>query len=177
MDLWRRGIRTPSGRGMVAALDRVAEIAGLGMDGLDLSAVPTRRVIELARYGLAAKAPKLARHPYPRRIATLLATVRRLEVTATDDALELFDTLMANELIGRAAKNADRETLRRHAGQARDTELLAAAPAADAATPPPRRTAHAARPRWSTPDRPATPASSSRAVANETYPYTVTISA
>ena len=124
LDLWRRGIRTPSGRGMVAALDRVAEIAGLGMDGLDLSAVPTRRVIELARYGLAAKAPKLARHPYPRRIATLLATVRRLEVTATDDALELFDTLMANELIGRAAKNADRETLRRHAGQARGTELL-----------------------------------------------------
>ena len=36
----------------------------------------------------------------------------------------LFDTLMANELIGRAAKNADRETLRRHAGQARGTELL-----------------------------------------------------
>ena len=55
-------------------------------------------------YGLAAKAPKLARHPYPRRIATLLATVRRLEVTATDDALELFDTLMANELIGRAPR-------------------------------------------------------------------------
>src|SRR5664280_3314472 len=50
--------------------------------------------------------------------------MRRLEVTATDDPLELFDTLMANELIGRAAKNADRETLRRHAGQARDTELL-----------------------------------------------------
>jgi hypothetical protein len=36
----------------------------------------------------------------------------------------LFDVLMTNELIGRAAKTADRETLRRHAGQARDTELL-----------------------------------------------------
>ena len=124
LDLWRRGVRTPSGQGMVAALDRVAQIAGLGMRGVDLSAVPTRRVIELARYGLAAKAPKLARHPYPRRIATLLATVRRLEVTATDDALELFDTLMANELIGRAAKTTDRETVHRHAGQAKDTELL-----------------------------------------------------
>ena len=89
-----------------------------------IASVPTRRVIELARYGLAAKAPKLARHPYPRRIATLLATVRWLEVTATDDALELFDVLMSNELIGRAGKTTDREKLRRHAGHARHAGVL-----------------------------------------------------
>ncbi|MFC5268097.1 DUF4158 domain-containing protein [Kribbella qitaiheensis] len=82
LDLWRRGVRSMTGRGMVLALNRVAEIAGLGMRSADVAPVPTRRVIELARYGVAAKAPKPARHPYGRRIATLLATVRWLEVTA-----------------------------------------------------------------------------------------------
>jgi hypothetical protein len=46
-------------------------------------------------------------------LATLLATVRWLEVTATDDALELFDVFMSNELIGRASKASDKEKLRR----------------------------------------------------------------
>ena len=124
LDMWRRGARNATGRGMVTALDRVAQIAGLGMGGVDISSVPARRVIELARYGLAAKAPKLARHPHQRKIATLLATVRWLEVTATDDALELFDVLMSNELIGRAAKTADKQTLRRYAGTARDAQVL-----------------------------------------------------
>jgi hypothetical protein len=37
---------------MVLALDRVAEIAGLRMREADIASVPTRRVIELARYGI-----------------------------------------------------------------------------------------------------------------------------
>lgn len=53
----RAGPRTVSGRGMVKALHRVSELAGLGVGGVDLGVVPTRRVVELARYGLAAKAP------------------------------------------------------------------------------------------------------------------------
>jgi Domain of unknown function (DUF4158) len=51
LDLWRRGERSTSGRGMVAALTRVASIAGLRMRRVDVAGVPTRRVIELARYG------------------------------------------------------------------------------------------------------------------------------
>ena len=116
LDLWRRGERSTTGRGMVLALDRASQIAGLRMRGADITAVPTRRVVELARYGMAAKAPKLARHPHRRKIATLPATVRWLEVTATDDALELFEMFMSNELIGRANKTADKETVRRHSG-------------------------------------------------------------
>jgi TnpA family transposase len=127
LDLWRRGERSTTGRGMVLALDRVAEIAGLRMREADIASVPTRRVIELARYGIAAKAPKLGRHPYRRKIATLLATVRWLEVTATDDALELFDVFMSNELIGRASKAADKEKLRRQVGYARHAGVLRAA--------------------------------------------------
>ncbi|KUL30853.1 hypothetical protein ADL15_23105 [Actinoplanes awajinensis subsp. mycoplanecinus] len=127
LDLWRRGERSTTGRGMVAALTRVASIAGLGMRRVDVTGVPTRRVIELARYGMAAKAPKLARHPYRRRLATVLATVRWLKVTATDDALELFDVFMSNELIGRASKASDKDKLRRQPGYARHAAVLRAA--------------------------------------------------
>ncbi|SCG16482.1 protein of unknown function [Micromonospora echinofusca] len=49
LDLWRRGERSTTGRGMVAALTRVSSIAGLGMRRVDVAVVPTRRVIELAR--------------------------------------------------------------------------------------------------------------------------------
>ena len=124
LDLWRSGERNTTGRGMVKALRRVAEIAALGMKTVDLSLVPTRRLVELARYGIAAKAPKLARHPPARRVATLLATVRWLEVTATDDALELFDVFMTNELIGRAAGQVDKDRLRSHRSVVGDAMVL-----------------------------------------------------
>ncbi len=85
----RKGPTTLSGKAMVAALDRVAELAALGFGSVELEAVPQRRVVELARWGLAGKAPALRRHPYSRKLATLLATVVYLEAKATDDALEL----------------------------------------------------------------------------------------
>ena len=67
LDLWRHAERSTTGKGMSAALHRVMEIAGLGMRAVEVPAVPARRVIGLARYGMAAKAPKLAGHPYERR--------------------------------------------------------------------------------------------------------------
>ncbi len=91
LDGWRRGPRAVTGKGMVAVLVRVGEVAELGMRGLDLEAVPPRRLAALGRYGMAAKAPALRRHPRARRTATLVATMRVLEGRAIDDALELFD--------------------------------------------------------------------------------------
>ena len=44
---------------MVRALCRVSDVAGLRLGGLDLSVVPHRRVVSLARYGMAAKATAL----------------------------------------------------------------------------------------------------------------------
>jgi hypothetical protein len=90
-----------SGVGMVRALTRVSEISALGLGELDLSGVPQRRVVALAWYGMAATATALRRHPEPRRVATLLATVRSLDASAVDDALELFDVLMTNDLLAR----------------------------------------------------------------------------
>lgn len=79
LDLWRRGPTNPTGRGLVKSLGRVAQIAGLHMGAVDVAGtgVPTRRLIELARMGFEAKAPKLAALTYHRKIATLLATVLR----------------------------------------------------------------------------------------------------
>ena len=37
LDLWRRGPTTPTGRGMVKSLDRVAQIAGLHMGAVDVA--------------------------------------------------------------------------------------------------------------------------------------------
>ena len=117
LERWRKAPLKGSGPGMIKALDRVAEITGLGLGAVDLDAVvPHRRVAELARYGMAAKAAQLRRHGDARRLATLLATVTYLEAKAVDDALELLDLLMVTELVGRAERQAGKERARRHPG-------------------------------------------------------------
>ena len=72
----------------------VVEVATSGLCGLDVSAVPPRRLDELARYGMAARAGQLKKHPPARRYATLLAAVARLRAKTIDDALDLLDLLM-----------------------------------------------------------------------------------
>jgi hypothetical protein len=123
----RTGPTTISGKSMVAALERIAELAGLGFGSLDLSGVPRRRVVELARWGMAGKAPVLRRHPRARRLATLLATVVYLEAKAIDDALELFDVLMVNDLLARAQRQSAAEKVRQYPRVSRDAARLAAA--------------------------------------------------
>ena len=123
----RKGPTTPSGKAMVAALDRVAELAGLGLGSLNLDVVPRRRMVELARWGMAAKAPGLRRHPSSRKLATLLATVAYLEAKATDDALELFDVLMVNELMARAQRQSSAEKVRQYPRVSRDAARCAVA--------------------------------------------------
>ena len=112
-----------SGRGFQGALERAAEIKGLGAGALLLPDVPPAKVVALARYGLGAKAPALRELSATRRAATLLATVRQLEVDAVDDALDLFDLLMSTKLLAKAerlsnkAKLQSLPALRRAAGQ------------------------------------------------------------
>ena len=129
LERWRKGPpRRASGPAMIKALDQVAEIMGLQIAGLHLEElVPPRRLTELARYGMTAKATALRRHPGPRRLATLLATVRHLEAKSVDDTLELLDLLMSTELLNKAATAADKETVRRHPRLAKATARLAVA--------------------------------------------------
>jgi len=126
LDRMRQAETAPSGAGMVRALKRVSEVAELGLAGVDLSVIPRRRVVALARYGMAAKATALRRHPEP-RLATLVATVKSLEARSVDDALELFDVLMTNDLLARAARQSRKEKLRRYPRLSKDAGKLAAA--------------------------------------------------
>ena len=128
LERWRRGPSKPSGRNLERALNRAGEISGLGIGRLDLDAhVPHRRVVELARYGMSARAQALRRHGNQRKLATLLATVAYLEARSVDDCLELLDLLMVTELIGKAETAVDKDRARRHPGLARHSARLAAA--------------------------------------------------
>ena len=106
----------------------MAEIQGLGIDGAGVRAlVPARRLVNLARYGMAAKAPRLRRHPPARRLATLLAAVMYLQAVSIDDCLELFDLLMVTELLGKAKRETDKQRAREHPQLERASIQLAAA--------------------------------------------------
>ncbi|MET9248024.1 DUF4158 domain-containing protein [Nonomuraea sp. NPDC003709] len=99
-------LRTPprkaSGRVMAEELRRVAEIARLGAGVVATDPVPAVRLGALARYGLAAKAPTLRDLAEHRQGATLLATVRHLETSSVDDALDVLDLLARAERAGKA---------------------------------------------------------------------------
>jgi TnpA family transposase len=110
LDRLRRAPTKLSATGLVRALERVEEIRRLGVSELDLSAVPPTRVVALGRYASTAKAQAIARMAPERRLATLLAVARRLEIAATDDALDVFDQLLAQQL-SRAKRESDAERL------------------------------------------------------------------
>jgi hypothetical protein len=60
---------------------------------------------------MAARAQAISRMPQERRIATLLAFARHLEVAAQDDALDLLD-LLIQELLARVTRLGNRERIR-----------------------------------------------------------------
>jgi hypothetical protein len=122
----RKGPAKPTGRGLERSLNRTAEIGGVGIGKLDIEAhVPRRRVTDLARHGMTARAQALRRHGGTRRLATLVATVAYLEARSVDDCLELLDLLVTTELLGKAERAADKERARRHPDLARHSSRLA----------------------------------------------------
>jgi len=83
----RKGPADPTGKSLRLALDRVRDIHRVGVDAQRVRAlVPARRLVELARYGLQAKAPHLRRHPRARRTAREVAARidQGAEVTVDD---------------------------------------------------------------------------------------------
>ncbi|MGH1349024.1 MAG: Tn3 family transposase [Nannocystales bacterium] len=105
----RKGPTRASGTQFKGALARVAEIEALGFTDVDCSVVPPRRLMELARYGRSSKASYVRRHPPRRRYATMLATVVHLRERAIDDALDVFDALMATRLVARAKRETTKD--------------------------------------------------------------------
>jgi uncharacterized protein DUF4158/Tn3 transposase DDE domain-containing protein len=108
----RTTVHSISGPGVKLALDRVDEVCELKTGEVDLSWIPLVKQAELARYGMACKAPTIRGLTEQRRTATMLATVRHLEGAAVDDALLLFDALMTTKLLARAERLSTTEKLR-----------------------------------------------------------------
>lgn len=84
LETWRTPPTDRSGMAQRRALERAEKIKALGAGEVDVSRVPPIKLAELARYGMASKAPTLRDLAHPRCTATLLATVRHLETASVD---------------------------------------------------------------------------------------------
>ncbi|WP_267242265.1 Tn3 family transposase [Streptomyces sp. PR69] len=111
LETLRRPPTRTTGTAMKNALQRVDEIAGFQLGRVKLNKIPPNRLAALARYGLGTKAPKLERTSEPKRTAMLTAVMRHLEAKAIDDALDLFEVLMATRLISTAKRSTDKQRL------------------------------------------------------------------
>ena len=99
-----RGVSvSPAARNLVVLVDCLQTVRALGIDRSRATAVPTRAFDRLADQGLRMTVQHLRDLVPPRRRATLVATMIRLEESLTDAALAMFDKLM-----GSLARKADR---------------------------------------------------------------------
>jgi hypothetical protein len=92
----RCGPNRVSAPALVGALHRLQAIRALGASDINLERFPPSCIQTLARYAAKTSASMTARMPDERRIATLLAFAKTFEITALDDALDVFDFLMTD---------------------------------------------------------------------------------
>ncbi|WP_069734999.1 Tn3 family transposase [Streptomyces sp. EN27] len=111
LERMRRPPTRTTGTAMKGALQRVEDIAAFQLGRVKLDKIPPNRLSALARYGLGTKAAKLERTSEPKRTAMLTAVMRHLEAKAIDDALDLFEILMATRLISAAKRSTDKQRL------------------------------------------------------------------
>nr|WP_245970792.1 DUF4158 domain-containing protein [Streptomyces rishiriensis] len=107
----RRPPTRTTGTAFARALERVDEIGAYRLGRLRLSQIPPNRMAALARYALGSKAPLLERAAEPKRTAMLTAVMRHLEAKAIDEALDLFQVLMATRLLNSAKRKTEKERL------------------------------------------------------------------
>ncbi|GGW28958.1 hypothetical protein GCM10010340_03250 [Streptomyces griseoloalbus] len=107
----RRPPTRTTGTAFARALERVDEIGAYRLGRLRLSQIPPNRMAALARYALGSKAALLERAAEPKRTAMLTAVMRHLEAKAIDEALDLFQVLMATRLLNTAKRKTEKERL------------------------------------------------------------------
>jgi len=111
LDNLRRGPTRASGPSLVSALLRYQKFRDFEVHQLNFSKLPYARLKALARYAATTWAPKLARMPENRRIATLLAFIHIYEIEALDDSLDVLD-LLITDITAQAKRLGQKQRLR-----------------------------------------------------------------
>jgi hypothetical protein len=114
-----------SARSLLELLDKIDMIRSLGLNAIVVPDEARGRVNQLAREGVRLTAQALQQMTPPRRIATLVATMRELEATITDAALAMFSSLVGRANL-RARKRLE-ETILASADQGRERLVRIAA--------------------------------------------------
>jgi len=105
LDRLRDGPYLQSGPEISRAVDRLTEIRTFTAGLPELDRVPPGKAVALARFAGAARAQAVARLPDDRRAATLVAFIRTLEASASDDVIDLFD-VVSTRMFSNARINA-----------------------------------------------------------------------
>ncbi|MGH9022414.1 MAG: DUF4158 domain-containing protein, partial [Acidimicrobiia bacterium] len=121
LDRLRRSPFSPTITGLVQSLERLGEVRALGVDTLDLSHLPPRRVAGLARYAEDAWVTQLADLDPQRLVATLVAYAHVLRASARDDVIDIFNVVFGD--LQRAATNRGKK---RRAGELKDYDRAVA---------------------------------------------------
>jgi TnpA family transposase len=113
----RQAPGSPAARNLVSLIERVRTVRAIGLDRNREAAVPPAAFDVLAGEGLRMTAQHLRDLAQPRRAATVVATVLRLDTELTDTALLMFDKLM-----GGLSRRAERKTIDNAAAALRDAQ-------------------------------------------------------
>jgi len=111
LDRLRNGPDVISPVALKAALERIDELAQIGLTDIDISELSPDRVKKLAAHAAISKADTINRLSEPRKWATLAAFAHVYESRAIDDALDLFDALVQTRLT-RASQTGEKQRLR-----------------------------------------------------------------
>jgi hypothetical protein len=113
----RQALGSPAARNLVSLIERVQTVRAIGLDRNREAAVPPAAFDVLASEGLRMTAQYLRDLAQPRRAATVVAILLRLNTGLTDAALLMFDKLM-----GGLSRRAERRAIDNAAAALRDAQ-------------------------------------------------------
>jgi TnpA family transposase len=111
LDQLRRAPTRHSSPALINALNRLVKVRSLGINTLNFSGIPASRLKALARHAATIRVQAIARMPFERRIATLLAFIHTLEAEAADDTLDVLE-LLIKDLLSKSVRDGKKERLR-----------------------------------------------------------------
>lgn len=111
LDQIRRSPTRHSAPALVNALSRLVKVRSLGISVLNFSSIPASRLKALARHAATIRVQAIARMPFERRIATLVAFIHVLEAEAADDTIDVLE-LLIKDLLAKSVRDGKKERLR-----------------------------------------------------------------